>query len=319
MITLPISDIIRDAFKLAWKYKYLWLFGLFAAGGGNFNLQLPGGGGNESPIERAEAAKEWILAALAAIILIGLAIGLIVLILHVISKSALIYNVYQIETNGAHGLGAGWDFGLKRFWPMLGLTLLEGIVLGAFLIILILIEVALFFIAVPLGLLSLLPAIPIMIAGIAIVVLTWTYAERFLTLESRGVIQSIGDGWSLVKGQWKPTLLMGLVKFGISIAASIGIMGIGAILFLPAIPIWFLSHLLAIVYGAIILLPFLVLVGAYLGTFDSTTWTKTFLLLRAPAYAAAGGVATDAPPPPPSTLPSPPDDEADRPSPPMFE
>lgn len=317
MVTLPISDIIRDAFKLVWKYKYLWLFGLFAAGSGGFNMQLPGGRG-ESSLEQLEAAKEWVLAALAAILLIGLTIGLIVLILHVICKSALIYNVYQIETNGAHSLGGGWDFGLKRFWQMLGLTLLEVIVMMAFVIVIIVIEVILFVIALPLGFLSLLPAIPALIAGVAVISVTWSYAERFVTLESDSVISAIGDGWRLAKEQWKPTLLVLLVKIAIAIGASLGIMGIGAVLFLPAIPMWFVSHILAIVYGVMILLPFAVLVSAFFGTFDSTVWTKSFLLLRAPAYAAASG-AVAPPPPPPPAAPPPSTEDDDRPSPPMFE
>ncbi|GAB4326983.1 MAG: hypothetical protein Kow0074_22020 [Candidatus Zixiibacteriota bacterium] len=313
MITLPVSDIIRDSFKLAWKYKYLWLFGLFAAGNTSFNLPLDGGDGGG--IGQLEQAYEWLMAALVLLILIGLAIGLIVLILHVISKSALIYNVYQIETNGQHGLGAGWDFGLKRFWQMLGLTLLQIVCIAAFIIILA-VFVGLFFAAATvLGVLSLLIAIPVGIAGVALILLIWTYAERFVTLETRGVVQSVGEAWDLLKSQWKPSLTMLLVKVAIAIAVGIGTMGVGAALAIPAIPMWFISPALAIVYGILIFLPFVVFVGAYFGTFDSAVWTKTFLLLRAPAYAAAPQPTTPPPPPHSSTGGA----DPDHPSPPLFE
>ena len=312
MITLPISDIIRDSFKLAWKHKYLWLFGLFAGGGISFNLPIDS---SESSLGQYEQAYEWLLAALALVILVGLAVFVIVMILHVISKCALIYNVYQIETNGVHGLGDGWDFGLKRFWTMLGLTFLQFIVLFAFILVLIVIAVLMFFIATVLGFLSLLVVLPSLLAGVVLVVMIWTYAERFVILERRGVIEAIGDGWSLLRSQWRPSLTMGLVKFAITAAAGIGVMGVAAVLILPAVPMWFASPALAVVYGIVVLLPLMILTGAYFGTFDYAAWTKTFLLLRAPAYAAAAQ--------PGSTPAVPPDTAGDsdeaRPTPPLFE
>src|SRR3990172_3667820 len=202
MIRLPIGDIIRDSFQLAWKHKYLWLFGLFAGAGGGFNIPT----GQWTP-ERIEAAKEGFLAALAMLILAGGLILLVMFVLHVICKSALIYNVYQIHTNGAHSLSAGWDFGLKRFWPMLGLVLLEVMLIMAFVIVLVGIEIVLFAVALPLGFLSLLLAIPGGIVGLVAIILTWGYAERFVTLEMRGVIDAIGEAWALIRQQWQPSLM----------------------------------------------------------------------------------------------------------------
>lgn len=294
MIRLPIGDIIRDSFKLAWKYKYLWLFGFFAAGGGGFNIPT----GQWTP-ERLDAAKEWLIAALAMLILIGGFVFLVMLIMHTLCKSALIYNVYQIHTDGAHSLSAGWDFGLKRFWPMLGLLLLEAVVIIAFVLALVGIEVLLFAVALPLGFLSLLVAIPVGILGLVGLVLTWGYAERFATLEMRSVIDSIDEGWTLLRLHWQASIMMALVKFAISIALAIGMMGIGALLLAPAVALWFASKPLAIVYGFTIGLPYLFLVSAYFGTFDYAVWTKVFLHLRAPAYAAAHS-ETAAPPAPPS-------------------
>ena len=307
MINLPIGNIIRDSFKLAWKFKYLWLFGLFAAGGG-------GGGGNLTgrldPSD-IDAAREWILAALAAIILIGTAILLVVMVLHVISKTALIYNVYQIETGGAHSLSGGWDFGVKRFWPMLGVTLLEIVVSMAFILALVLVVIVCFTIHLAVGILSLFIAIPALIAGLMTISVMWTYANRFVVLETQGVIAALSEGMTLMRNQWRPSLLMLLVKIGISLAFGVGMMGVGAVLFLPAVGLWFMSKPLAIVYGVLVLLPFTVLLTSYIGTFDSTAWTKVFLTLRAPDYAAPPP-SPDAPPPPPQT---------DRPDtrPPLFE
>ncbi|MBI5869212.1 MAG: hypothetical protein HZB43_13145 [candidate division Zixibacteria bacterium] len=306
MIRLPIGDIIRDSFKLAWKFKYLWLLGFFAGAGGGFNVPT----GQWTP-ERIEAAKEWLVAALAMLIVVGGFVMLVMMVMHVICKSALIYNVYQIHTDGAHSLSAGWEFGLKRFWPMLGLLLLEAVIAMAFVFALILIEVVIFAIAVPLGFLSLLIAIPAGILGLVALILTWGYAERFVTLEMRGVIDSIGEGWTLLRQQWQPSIMMGLVKFGITIALAIAMMGIGALLLAPAVALWFASKPLAIVYGVAIGLPYLVLLSAYFGTFDYAVWTKVFLHLRAPVYAAAQGDA-----PPPQTPPSP---ESTRTPPPIFE
>ena len=305
MINLPIGDIIRDSFKLAWKYKYLWLFGVFVAGSGFGNFQ-----GNLEPAD-IDAAYEWILAALVAIILIGLVVLTVVLILHVISKSALIYNVYQIDTGGAHSISAGWDFGLKRFWPMLGVTLLQIVVTVAFVFVLILAEVLFFVVSTVLGFFSLLFALPVFFAGLMALSLMWTYAERFVALETRGVVEALGEGMSLMRSQWRPSLLMLVVKIGIAIGAGIALLGVGAALFLPAVALWMISKPVAIVYGIMVLLPFTVLLTAYFGTFDSAVWTKVFLQLRAPSYASSE---------PASSGPSPtPDPEPPSARPPLFE
>jgi hypothetical protein len=307
MTTLPLSDIIRDSFAKAWKYKYLWLFGLFAGGGGG-GLQFPGGDSGGG-LERIEEIKAWVLAALAMILLIGFVIFVVVLILHVLCKNALIYNIYQIETGGTHSLSGGWDFGVNRFWPMLGLTITEWFVIFAFAMVVVLIEIGLFAASLVLGFLSLLVALPVFICGIALAIMVWTYGERFLVLESRGVIEAIGEGWTLVKSEWRATITVLLVKIAIAIAMAIGIGGIALVLALPAVGIWMVSKVLAIVYGILVLGPVVILSGAYFGTFDSLVWTKVFLRLRASAY---GSVAAS--PAPTETSPS-----SDAPPTPLFE
>jgi hypothetical protein len=295
MTTLPLSDIIRDSFALAWRYKYLWLFGLFAGGAGG-GLNFPGGesGGG---LERIEEIKAWVLAALAMIILIGLIVGTIVLILHTLCKTALIYNIYQIETGGAHSLAGGWDFAVKRFWPMLGLTVTQWFVLFAFFMVIILLEVALFLASLALGFLSLLIALPTLFVGLAIGIVVWGYAERFIALENRGIIEALGEGWTLARDEWRSTVTVLLVKIAIAIALGVGVGLVGLVLALPAIGIWSTSKPLAILYGVLVLMPFLVLVGGYAGTFDYAVWTKVFLKLRARAYGAAA--PTEAPQLPP--------------------
>lgn len=305
MTTLPLSDIIRDSFATAWRHKYLWLFGLFAGGAGG-GLQFPGGDSGTG-LERIEEIQAWILAALAMIILIGLVVGTVVLILHTLCKTALIYNIYQIETGGAHSLAGGWDFAVKRFWPMVGLTITQWFVLFAFIMIIALVEVLLFTISVWLGVFSLLFALPLLFAGIAIAVVVWTYAERFIALENRGVIEALGEAWTLGKSEWRASITVLLIKIGIAIAFGIVVGLIGLALMLPAVGIWAVSKPLAILYGVLVLVPYLVLVGGYFGTFDYSVWTKVFLKLRASAYGAA--VSSDVTTPP----------AGDNPPPPMFE
>jgi len=293
MTTLPLSDIIRDSFALAWRNKYLWLFGLFAGGAGG-GLQFPGGD-SSTGLERIEEIQAWVLAAIGMIILIGLVVGTIVLVLHTLCKSALIYNIYQIETGGAHTLAGGWDFAVKRFWPMLGLTVTQWFVLFAFVMIIVIVEVVLFMASLALGFLSLLVALPLLFAGVAIAMVVWTYAERFIALENRGVIEALGEAWALGKYEWRTSLTVLLIKIAIAIAFGIVVGLIGLILALPAVGIWAASKPLAILYGVLVLVPYLVLVGGYFGTFDYSVWTKVFLKLRASAYGTA--VQTSTPPP----------------------
>lgn len=306
MTTLPLSDIIRDSFALAWRNKYLWLFGLFAGGAGG-GLQFPGGGDSSTGLERVEEIQAWVLAAIGMIILIGLVVGTIVLVLHTLCKSALIYNIYQIETGGAHSLAGGWDFAVKRFWPMLGLTVTQWFVLFAFIMIIVIVEVVFFMASLALGFLSLLVALPLLFAGVAIALVVWTYAERFIALENRGIIESLGEAWALGKYEWRTSLTVLLIKIAIAIAFGIVVGLVGLMLALPAVGIWAASKPLAILYGVLVLVPYLVLVGGYFGTFDYSVWTKVFLKLRASAY----GVPVQS-----STPPSP---SGDSVPPPLFE
>lgn len=305
MTTLPLSDIIRDSFAQAWRFKYLWIFGLFAGGAGG-GLQFPGGDGGGG-LERIEEIKAWVLAALALILLVGFVVFVIALVLHTLCKTALIYNVYQIETGGAHSLAGGWDFSIKRFWPMLGLTVTEWFVLFAFIMIVILVEVAIFVASLALGFLSLLFALPLLFVGVATAIVVWTYAERFIVLEGRGVVESLGEGWSLAKSEWRATVTVLLVKIAIAIALGIGVGGIALVLMLPAVGLWMASKALAVIYGILVLVPFIALVGGYFGTFDYMVWTKVFLKLRAATYSQANmSAAPSAPPASPESAAPPP-------------
>ena len=285
MTALPLSDIIRDSFALAWRYKYLWLFGLFAGGAGG-GMNFPGGD-STGGLERIEEIKAWVLAALAMILLIGFIVGTIVLILHTLCKTALIYNIYQVETGGAHSLAGGWDFAVNRFWPMLGLTVTQWFVLFAFIMTIVLIEVALFLASLALGFLSLLIALPALFVGVALGIVVWGYAERFIALENRGVVEALGEGWSLTRSEWRATITVLLIKIAIAIALGICVGLVALVLALPAVGIWSASKPLAILYGVLVLVPFMVLVGGFFGTFDCAVWTKVFLKLRASAYIGA--------------------------------
>jgi len=290
MTNLPISDLIRNSFSLAWRYKYLWLFGLFAAGGsGGPGLNLGGGDTPPDP----ETIRAWFLAAIAMILLVGLVLGTIVLILHVISKTGLIYNVYQIDAGGAHSLSAGWDFARRRFWPMMGLTLLQVCVIFFIVFVPVLAGALIFAASTPLGILAFMLIIPLCLGLVMGILVTWTYAERFLILESRRVTEAIADGWSLLKTEWRPSIITFLAEIGIVIGAIMVLWIVGLVTALPAIALWPVSKLFAIIYGAFILVPIFVVSSAYLGTFRSALWTRVFLALRAPAYAAAQTAAPE--------------------------
>jgi hypothetical protein len=133
-VDLNYWDLIRDAFWLTLRNRYLWFFGFFAGVGGtsdfNFNLPMSGGGPNndfdrggasapfEGPIGGAEVA------AIIVFVLLALVLFLIFLALVVISNGGLADSVAAIDRGERRRFGSTWRAGTSRFWRVLGYYIL---------------------------------------------------------------------------------------------------------------------------------------------------------------------------------------------------
>lgn len=309
------GDLIRDSFRITWRNRYLWFFGFFAylgsGGGGGGGGGSGGGGGDFDEQGSAEIASVSATAVQSTFQNVTLIIGLIVaaflifLVLfavYVVSQGGLTDSVAAIERGQRRSFSTTWRAGARLFWRVLGQILLfVGIVLGLLLVV-----------AIPLGALvggafltdstafqvtAIVIAIPVAIAALIVifipVAIIRQFARRRLVVEGDGVVASVGGGYRMFRGSMGRSLLVWLIQLGIMLGATIAFiiaaLIVGFILFLPTILLVVAgSTTAAIVAGIIagmILLPFLIVASAILGTFNHSYWTLAYLRM-APGQAA---------------------------------
>jgi hypothetical protein len=298
---LDYIDVIKQAWQIIWKHKWLWLFGFIAAlgsGGGNFSnsLQYSSNSGNTS--SAGANVSQFMSTYLVVIILLALlflVIGLVLMVFSIIANGALIGSAIGADAGETVGLGIGWRVGLKYFWRLLGLNLLIGLVV----LVLVAIPVAIGVLAALIGgsgssltpaLFCLIPiALIYLLAFIVFVILlgiSANYAMRYIVIDGAGVIDGLKKGFALFRLRWADTVLMylllGVIGFGVGVVLLIP----GAAIGLPAIAMGITGVALksiilvaaGVFVGMLAILVMAVLNGVFVA-FSSVAWTLTYLRL----------------------------------------
>ncbi len=299
---MDYGELLSATFRISWRAKYLWLFGLFALSLDGCNpssssYQFSGdGGGTDSfagGIDFLAGNWGWLL----ALGLVLFVLGFLLFALSVVMTAGLVAGADEAY-RGVEGTGArrSWRRGLERFWPLLGLLLLLMMAgLLALLVFGLMAAVAVFVFLqsfdvsgsavvalVGLGVLLALALIPFLV--VLQIVVSWS--ARSLILDGTGVFASLGRGWRLFRARTGSSLLVWALNLGLSIA-------VGLILAIPAIALA-IPLILAIGFGedqGAWLIPLVVLGGLVLGavalllkavltTFFSTYWTIAYRKLQ---------------------------------------
>jgi hypothetical protein len=304
-------DLIKDAFWITLRNRYLWFFGFFAGVGGtsDFNFNFPmGRGGPDNDFDRGGASAPFFgqfpfegpiggaeVAAIIVFVLLALVLFLVFLALVVISNGGLADSVAAINRGERRRFGSTWQAGTSRFWRVLGYYILFFLIRLALLIA----------IAAPIGLvvaavfvgteatgarvatvaLAALVAIPLLIVVFASLSIIAQFALREIVIRGQRVTSSIGSGLRIFRQNLGRSILVWLIQIALIIVATISLLvagaGVGVVLFLPTI-VLAVAELTtaAIVTGIIagvILLPFLIVAAAALGTFNHAYWTLAYL------------------------------------------
>jgi hypothetical protein len=302
-------DLVRDAFWITLRNRYLWFFGFFAGVGGtsNFNFSTGGGGpdndfdrsgalspiAGQMPFDRPFGGAE--VAVVIVLALLALVLFLVFLALVVISNGGLADSVAAIDGGQRRGFGSTWRAGASKFWRVLGYYILFFLI-GLALLITIAAPLGLVVTAVFLGteatgarvvavVLGALVAIPLLIIVFVSLSIIAQFALREIVIRGQRVIASIGGGWRIFRQNLGRSILVWLIQIALIIVATIALLvagaAVGLILFLPTILLSVADlTTAAIVTGIIaglILLPFLIIAAAVLGTFHHAYWTLAFL------------------------------------------
>lgn len=310
---LSYRDLLKQAFNITWKHKYLWFFGLFsallAAGGSieykildqNINQGLINGAliGAGSFAQMIYALQNLglgfinlfsydILTIINSLTIILVCLTLIATLvwLAVSSQAALVINVKKILLNNKKKeniltIREGLTRGHKKFWEVLSLNV----------IIKLLVNTVLFISSLPLLLLAVKDSGSFVLVYVILFViflpiavslsLILKYAIAYSVLENEKFVISIEKAYKLFIQNWLISLEMAILLFIINFITSLAILICITVLFFPLfiVGISFGMYWL-VVLMVFLALVFVVLTGSALGTFQISTWTNLFIHLR---------------------------------------
>lgn len=294
------GDLLSEAFRLTWRNRFLWFFGFFV-GGASFNVPSNFGGQQGAPFEAAPGPVRWISENLALFLTLVIAlvvvIALVYIVLAMLSHGALAESVAALHRGESRRFGPAWRAGTANFWRVLWLKgLIFLMALG--LALLILLPVGLGVVAVlaatdSTGVRVLFIVLLVLVGFLALIfvflpfAIINQFALRELVVGRRRVLESIGSGFGLFRGNIGRSLLVWLLQLGVmlglGIATLVVVVILGAILLGPAIALFAAEQTTAavvvgIVGGLLFLVPLFVISGA-LSAFNHTYWTLAYLRL----------------------------------------
>jgi hypothetical protein len=297
------GDLIRDAFRITLRNRYLWFFGFFVGlgsgggggggGGGDFDEQGSAEIASVSAVQQGAFGNALLIAGL---VLLGLLILLVFFALYVVSQGGLTESVAAIERGEARSFSSTWRAGTRNFWRVLWQILLFlGIVLGLLLVVGI--PVALLVagafatdstaLRVAAVVVAVLVAVVLLVVVFVLLAIVRQFARRELVVRGQGVLGSVGSGYRLFRRNFGRSLLVWLIQLGLMLGAGIALLIVlvivGLLLFLPTILLAVAEYATAAiatgVVAGLILLPLLIVALAILGTFNHSYWTLAYLRL----------------------------------------
>ncbi len=293
---MDYGEILSKAWKIIWKHKILWLFGLFAgcasqsgSNGGQINFRI--NNSKEVPPQMQHLfnnIESWQVALMVGIILlIVLILVVLAITLSTIGKAGLIKGTLAgLERDQSLTFREVWNASTPYFWRLLGLNLLVGVGIGTVVFLLSIMGIVLTVGTFGIGLLCLLPLLCVFIPLGWVLGIYVEQANLALVVEDLSIPQAFQRGWQIFAENPAELIIMGLI---------LGLGG-GIINLLIAAPMGFA---LAPIMGSLILgseralgssvmmaglclvgyLPILLFLGSVLQAYLQAAWTLTYTAL----------------------------------------
>ena len=304
---MSYGDVIKDAFWMAWRNRFMWFFGFFVSGAAGsfvsptnfatFGANTPASGPPLWLVNLVGWVEE---NAVLFVVLVAAFVLLVVsvwLALYAISRGGLAESVAAVDRGEVRRFASTWRAGVSQFWRVVGqVTVISLIWFGLALVISVLgaliaagtfaatDSVAVRVLVAALAAIALLP--PFLVVSVVLGIVA-QFALRALVVRGEGIIASIGIGYRLFRRNMGSSLLLLLIQIGIAL-------GVGSAMFaaltaaglLVSIPVTLLSSsgqdaasaVVAVVLGVILSIPFIVLASA-VGVFHQAYWTLAYLRL----------------------------------------
>jgi hypothetical protein len=304
---MSYGDIIKEAFWIAWRNRFMWFFGFFLSGAAgsfvspanfaNFGADTSAGGAHLWLLNLVRWIQENVVLFVVLAAVLVLLVVTIWLTLYAISRGALAEGVAAIDRGEERTFSSTWRVGLSHFWRVTGqIGVISVIWLGLALAICLLgaiLAVGTFAatgsIAVRVLVVALeaIVLVPPLVAISVVLGIVGQFALRALVVGGEGVLASIGSGYRLFRRNAGRSLLLLLIQIGIALGAGGAVFAALTVAgLLVSIPVTILSSsgqnvasaIVSAVLSLILSLPFIVLTSA-VGAFHQAYWTLAYLRL----------------------------------------
>ncbi len=328
---MDFGEVLTKAWKIVWKFKILWVFGIFAGCGTRSGPSFNGGGSSGSQFNSTPGQVPNIPPGLEdnmlrfirffenpAVIAVSVSLLCVILILtiffSIMGRIGLIKGAVDADAGAEHlGFGELWKSGLHYFWRFLGLSLLIGspillfylaIVIGGLFIALTYLSGSRggsFSAAAP-ALVALIPVICLLVCVVILLAIVISFlgpqAERAIVIENEGVISGLRRGWQVLTKNLGPILIIWFITVVIGVAVGI-LVALPLLIILVPVFIAFVaggnnpSFTPLIIAGLCLVayIPVTLVVNGILTSYLESVWTLTYLRLTEPKPDASATLA----------------------------
>ena len=282
---MDYGRLVSRSFEIAWKHKWLWLFGMFAAGTGfNLKLEYVLGISPTNPFDFQNPSAidpNTILGLYAGFIPFILILGLVM----ILAKGAIIDSVNRIERGGTYSFSTAFSAGVDYFLRFLGIGIIFFVVWMAYIfigVVILSISIAIngvlaFFV----GFIGFFLSILFLISISQVMNL----AMRVVVLRNYGVLDALSEGVQLVR-----------MHFGKNVAVFFIVLAFAIIFGISTFILWFmlnfpidsviqalnLKSFFAMIAALIMGLPVSFLLAGIIGLFSETIMTLFYIELVEP-------------------------------------
>lgn len=277
------GKIVEDSFSFSWRHKSLWIFGLFAGSGGNFNFDFGSNELNQTDFTQFDS-WEPLWALIVPILAAVLIMALILFVLYIICSPALVDAINKIARGGIYKFSESYSRGLDFFFRKLGLTMiLFAAVVGVILLSVLPI--------VALNIFGILILLPIFFVGIFFAITLYSLAERAMVVRDTSIGDAIDEAYVLMKQNFSKCIIIALIFMGLSFGMAVVFLMLAAMLYFPVnMLVHSISENRSIVFilGLLLGLPITLVIGGFVGTFFHSLYTLFYFGLVDPdsPYAA---------------------------------
>ncbi|MEK7142866.1 MAG: hypothetical protein AAB785_01520 [Patescibacteria group bacterium] len=292
--------IVKKAFQITIKHRYLWIFGILAGGisGGirGLNISLPNNSTlngdkfdqtlmNKFPDFSNFWTNYWGI--ILGIIVVLIFLGLIMVIISIVAQGALLGSIEAIEKKQTNNFWNGVGFGFRKFWSVLGVGLIFSLIV--ILSLAMLIVPIILFVMAKIWVLAIIYGLLICLVDLVLWIfmgIISPFTLRLAVLGNLGVWGAIRNSWPFFIKNWKEIVVILLITWAIGLAIGIGFIMIfllvGGLLFGIGFAIYLVSMTALYFYAGIFGLAFLVFIlilGGIVNTFISSIYTLVYLEL----------------------------------------